>query len=159
MRAPLPPSFARRCRFLHYATLLVLGVFVVLLLALAMAELSGQASWHALLDFLLARTPMLFYLWALWAVQRALQKLAQGQLFHLTLARALRQVGVAVLLGALFNVFALSNLMRMLHGGHGGYATFDPSGMVLGVVGAALIMLAQVIDQARKLQRELEEIF
>ena len=52
----------------------------------------------------------------------------------------------------------MTNLSRLIVGGNGGYLHFDLSGIVLGVVGAALVMLARVVDQARAMQHELEEI-
>ena len=63
-----------------------------------------------------------------------------------------------LLSGALLSVFALTNLSRWILGGHGGYLYFDRSGIVLGVVGAALVLLARLVDQARALQAELDEI-
>ena len=60
--------------------------------------------------------------------------------------------------GALLSVFAVTNLSRLIVGGQGGLAYFDLSGIVLGVVGAALVLLARVVDSARALQAELDEI-
>ena len=84
--------------------------------------------------------------------------LGAGRLFHPTVARAMRHIGIGVLAGALFNVFAVTNLSRWIAGGHGGYLYLDLSGIVLGVVGAALVLLARLVDQARALQAELDEI-
>ena len=54
---------------------------------------------------------------------------------------------------------AVTNLSRwIIGGGQGSYLYFDLSGIVLGVVGAALILLSKLIDQARSLQAELDEI-
>jgi len=83
---------------------------------------------------------------------------AAGLLFHPTVARAMRHIGIGVLAGALFNVFAVTNLSRWIAGGRGGYAYFDLSGIVLGVVGAALVLMARLVDQARAMQAELDEI-
>ena len=155
------PGFQRQCRWLRAATLLVLAG-LLLLLALGASGLpwlpsnadAGSRDWLLLVRML----PGLGYLWALWAVQRALGDLAAGRLFHATVARAIRHIGLGVLIGALLNVFAVTNLSRLIAGGHGNYAYFDLSGIVLGVVGAALVLLARVVDQARALQAELDEI-
>ena len=40
----------------------------------------------------------------------------------------------------------------------GGYLYFELSAIVLGVIGAALVLVARVVDQARALQAELDEI-
>ena len=161
---PIPDRFRDQCRLLRIATLVVLsGLF--LLLALGMVGLpwrlatDANSGWstRALLS-VVRFLPGLGYLWALWAVQRALADLAGGRLFHPTVARAMRHIGIGVLVGALLNVFAVTNLSRWIAGGHGGYLYFDLSGIVLGVVGAALVLLARLVDQARALQAELDEI-
>ena len=161
---PIPDRFRDQCRLLRIATLVVFsGLF--LLLALGMVGLpwrlatDANSGWstRALLS-VVRFLPGLGYLWALWAVQRALADLAGGRLFHPTVARAMRHIGIGVLVGALLNVFAVTNLSRWIAGGHGGYLYFDLSGIVLGVVGAALVLLARLVDQARALQAELDEI-
>jgi hypothetical protein len=91
-------------------------------------------------------------------VQRALGDLALGRIFHPTLARALRHIGIGVLAGSLLKVFAVTNLTRLLIEVRGSYAYFDLSAIVLGVVGAALVLLARVVDEARLVQAELDEI-
>ena len=161
---PITERFRNQCRLLRAASLVVfVGLF--LLLALGMVGLPWRmtpdmpqgGSTRALLS-LVQFLPGLGYLWALWAVQRALGDLAAGRLFHPTVARAMRHIGIGVLAGALFNVFALTNLSRWIAGGQGSYLYFDLSGIVLGVVGAALVLLARLVDQARALQAELDEI-
>lgn len=159
----IPDRFRQQCRLLRIATLVVFwGLFLLLALG------AGGLPWFPsradgdlgtrLLLMLVRLLPGLGYLWALWAVQRALGDLVAGRLFHATLARALRHVGIGVLAGALLSVFAVINLSRWILGGHGSVLYFDLSGIVLGVVGAALVLLAQVIDRARALQAELDEI-
>lgn len=161
----MPDHFRAQCRLLRIATLVV---FFGLALMLSLGFI-GFPGWHMqrmptgngtreTLLMLVPVLPALGYLWALWAVQRALADLAGGRMFHPTVARAMRQIGIGVLIGALLNVFVVINLSRMLMGGHGSYLYFDLSGIVLGVVGAALILLARLVDQARALQAELDEI-
>lgn len=158
-----PDRFRQQCRLLRIATLVVFcGLF--LLLALGAGGLPwfpsrADGGFGVRLPLMLVRLlPGVGYLWALWAVQRALGELAAGRLFQAALVRALRQVGIGVLAGALLNVFAVTNLSRWLLGGHGSVLYFDLSGIVLGVVGAALVLLARVVDSARALQAELDEI-
>ena len=161
----MPDRFRAQCRLLRIATLIV---FFGLTLMLSLG-LIGLPSWHAqgmwahggirqTLSMLVPGLPALGYLWALWAVQRALADLAGGRMFHATVARAMRHMGIGVLVGSLLNVFMVTNLIRMIVGGHGSYLYFDLSGIVLGVVGAALILLARVVDMARAMQDELDEI-
>ncbi|MEF9978343.1 MAG: DUF2975 domain-containing protein [Thermomonas sp.] len=161
---PITDRFHSQCRLLRIGALIVFcGLF--LLLALGMVGLPWRMatdapdgwSTRALLS-VVRFLPGLGYLWALWAVQRALGDLAAGRLFHPTVARAMRHIGIGVLAGALVNVFAVTNLSRWIAGGNGGYLYFDMSGIVLGVVGAALVLLARLVDQARALQAELDEI-
>jgi hypothetical protein len=94
----------------------------------------------------------------LWSVQRALGDLAAGRIFNPTLARALRHIGASVLAGSLFKVFAVTNVTRLFVDVRGSYLYFDVSAIVLGVVGAALVLLARVVDEARLVQAELDEI-
>lgn len=160
---PIPDRFRDQCRLLRVATLVVFtGLFLLLGLGLAglpwSFPLGEQGSGTRALLAFVRFLPGLGYLWALWAVQRALGDLAGGRLFHPTVARAMRHIGIGVLVGALLNVFAVINLSRWIVGGHGGYAYFDLSGIVLGVVGAALVLLSRLVDQARALQDELDEI-
>ena len=159
---PIPQQFQRHCRLLRIATVVVLAG-LLLLLALGMVGLpwlrgapaSDDQSVQALLAFL-RFLPGLAYLYALWAVQRALGDLGANRMFHPTLSRAMRHIGFGVLVGALLNVFAVTNLWRWIMGGQGGYMHFDLSAIVLGLVGAALVLLAQVVDRARTLQDELD---
>lgn len=162
----MPDRFNLQCRLLRGATLVVFFGLVLLLsyVSIVLPVWYGQLlhtgfDTRDTLTALVPVLPALGYLWALWAVQRALADLAAGRLFHATVARAMRQIGIGVLVGALLNVFVVASLIRMIVGGHGSYLNFDLSGIVLGVVGAALIVLARLVDQARALQAELDEIF
>jgi hypothetical protein len=157
--------FRRDCRLLRLATRIVFFGLALLVLAGA----AGLPHWpsgvklpasfpHRLALFAVQSLPAIGYLWALWSVQRALGDLAAGRIFHPTLARALRHVGIAVLVGSLLKVFVVINLTRLLLDVRGSYLYFDLSAVVLGVVGAALVLLARVVDEARLVQAELDEI-
>ena len=161
---PTRDRFRSHCRLLRAATLVVFAGLVLLLvpgvggLPMLHAPAAGAGDGTQALLRLVRFLPGLGYLWALWAVQRALADLGAGRLFNATVARAMRHIGIGVLGGALSSVFLVTNLGRWIVGGHGSYAYFDLSGIVLGVVGAALVLLARLVDQARAMQDELDEI-
>lgn len=99
-----------------------------------------------------------FYLFAVWSIGSAMGQLAGGRLIQPVLAAALRKVGLALGLGGLFSVFAMTNLLRLVRGGEGGWAYFDVSGMTLGMIGGALFLLGRVMEQADRVQSELDEM-
>jgi hypothetical protein len=157
--------FRRQCRLLRRATLVVFFGLTLMVLtgASGLPWFPGgtrvpEAFGHRLALFAVQALPSFAYLWALWSVQRALGDLADGRIFHPTLARALRHIGAAVLIGSLLRVFGVTNLTRLLTEMRGSYAWFDVSAIVLGVVGAALVLLARVVDEARLVRAELDEI-
>jgi hypothetical protein len=158
-------SYRRLCRALRMATIFVMVCLAILVISGAVglplwpasAGPRIEGSQRALL-IVVQGLPAAGYLWALWSAQRALGDLSAGRTFHPTVARAMRHIGVGVLVGALLQVFAVTNLLRELIGGRGGYLYFDLSAIVLGVVGAALILLASLVDRGRALQAELDEI-
>jgi hypothetical protein len=143
------------CALVGLSALLLLA-YVVMPLAYLLR--SDPMPMRGLLLLLVHVFPALAYLWALWAVQRALRDMAAGRLFQPVVAAALRQIGVGVMIGALLNIFAVTNLTRVIAHTRGGFAYFDLSGMVLVIIGAALVLLARVVEQASQLQRELDEI-
>lgn len=155
----------RHCRVLRLATQVVFWGLTVLVLSGAAGlpnfpngvKLPAEFP-HRLALFAVQALPAIGYLWALWSVQRALGDLGAGRLFHATVSRALRHVGIGVLAGSLLKVFVVINLTRWLLDARGSVVYFEMSAIVLGVVGAALVMLARVIDEARQVQAELDEI-
>lgn len=157
--------FRRQCRVLRRATLFVFFGLTLIVFS-GVAGLPWFPSGARLPDALMPRLalfaiqalPSIAYLWALWSVQRALGDLGAGRIFHAAVARALRHVGVGVLVGSLLKVFVVLNLTRLVVETRGSIAWFDMSAIVLGVVGAALILLARVVDEARLVQAELDEI-
>lgn len=102
--------------------------------------------------------PTLFYLFAVWWIGSAMGQLAKGRLIQPTLVSALRRVGVSLGTGGLLSVFGVTNLIRIIEGGRGGWAWFDVPGMTLGMIGGALFLLAGVVEQAGHIQAELDEM-
>ncbi len=103
-------------------------------------------------------TPTLFYLFAVWSIGSAMGQLAKGRLIQPILGKALRHVGIALGLGGLLSVFGITNISRLIGGDQGSFAYFDVAGMTLGMIGGALFLLGRVVDQADRIQAELDEM-
>jgi hypothetical protein len=104
-------------------------------------------------------TPTAFYLFGVWSIGSAMGQLAKGRLIQPTLSAALRRVGLALGAGGLMSVFVVPNLVRLLgHTQGGSYLHFDVAGMTLGMIGGALFLLGRVMDQAGRVQAELDEM-
>ena len=102
--------------------------------------------------------PMFIYIWAIWMVRQALKAIAGGALFGQVVPRLLFRVGAALFVGALFNVFGVPLLTRLLYE-RGAYLAFDGAAITLGVVGATLVLLSQLLAQAASMRDELNEFF
>ena len=102
--------------------------------------------------------PAVCYLIAVWSIGRAMGELSKGGLIQPTLASTLRRVGIALGVGGVASVFLVSNLMRLVSHARGGYLHFDVPGMTLGMIGGALFLLGRVVDQASRMQAELDEM-
>ena len=103
-------------------------------------------------------SPTAFYLFGVWSIGSAMGQLAKGRLIQPTLSSALRRVGLSLGLGGVMSVFVVSNLVRMIEHGRGGLLHFDVAGMTLGMIGGALFLLGRVVDQAGRVQAELDEM-
>ena len=156
--------FRRRCaQFRLLAVFMVVSVGALLalihlvfpVLASAWGRGALDARWLAQLVWAL---PTVFYLFAVWSIGVAMGQLARGRLIQPTLAHALRRVGLALGCGGLLSVFGITNISRLIEGGSGGWAFFDVAGMTLGMIGGALFLLCGVMDQAGKVQAELDEM-
>ena len=107
---------------------------------------------------LVKSVPTLFYLFAVWSIGSAMGQLAKGRMIQPVLAYALRRVGLALGFGGLFSVFGMTNVMRLIEGGRGSWAYFDVAGMTLGMIGGALFLLGRVMEQAARVQSELDDM-
>ena len=87
-----------------------------------------------------------------------LSALADGQLHGDEVADALRRVGLALGIGGVFSVFIMTNIIRLITVTKGGYLYFDVASMTLGMIGGALFLLGRVVDQAGRVQAELDEM-
>ncbi len=103
-------------------------------------------------------SPTVFYLFAVWSIGSAMGQLAKGRLIQPTLSSALRRVGLSLGMGGVMSVFVVSNVVRLIEHGRGAFLHFDVAGMTLGMIGGALFLLGRVMDQADRIQSELDEM-
>ncbi|CAN5462487.1 hypothetical protein BH09PSE4_BH09PSE4_10300 [soil metagenome] len=101
--------------------------------------------------------PMYVYIWAIWMVRQALRSIARGELFDRVVPKLLFRVGIALFVAALFNVFGVPILGAALFGKHAPTLTFDGAAVTLGVVGATLVLVSQLLSQAVAMREELDE--
>lgn len=159
--------FRLMCRQFNWLAIFMVCSVGLLLVLMYVASplafiLQGQDRPPEFLNLWLAQAikdlPQLFYLFAVWSIGAAMGQLAKGRLIQPVLAGALRRVGLALGFGGLLSVFGVTNIIRLVNGGHGGWLYFDVSGMTLGMIGGALFLLGRVIDQAGRVQAELDEM-
>ena len=159
------PRFRRMCgQFRWLAVFMVCSVGAVLALMYLVAPLvlglRGTAPDYGMrmLTGLIMAAPSICYLFGVGSIGRALGHIAKGRLIQPILADALRRVGLALGIGGLLAVFAVSNLLRLIGETEGGYLNFDVASMTLGMIGGALFLLGRVVDQADRIQSELDEM-
>jgi hypothetical protein len=156
--------FRRRCgqfRWLAVFMVVTVGAVVALMHFIAPLGLTLRdmpLSGRSLLTSVLTGVPPVCYLFGVWSIGRAMGQLSKGRLFQPTVADALRRVGLALGVGGVFSVFIVTNLLRVIGETRGGYLHFDIPGMTLGMIGGALFLLGGIVDQAGRVQAELDEI-
>lgn len=147
-----------RCRWMRWISL---GAAAALAFALALPLLVIPLSDSRNFPFrevLIRMLPGLCYLYALVAIERSFTALSRGSLLLPVLAAALTRVGVALAVGSAISILLVYNLLRAIEVTQGGYLHFDIPGIVLGVVGLALVPLADLLRRADAAETELEEI-
>ncbi|WCE03623.1 hypothetical protein [Pseudoxanthomonas sp. JBR18] len=153
----LPAASLRLAQLLKLMTSAVLvGLpLLFILVAIAFWRQGNELSASLLLPFAVQMLPALPYLWAVCSARRAANGLLRGELFGSALSAGLHGMGAGVCLGALINLLLVPNALRWMTG-HGSFAYFDLSGIVLTLVGVLLWLLGQVVERASRLQAELE---
>ncbi|HLJ87787.1 MAG TPA: DUF2975 domain-containing protein [Candidatus Angelobacter sp.] len=106
-----------------------------------------------------AACPEVFYLLSLWWIREALASFARGDLYAPVISQMLRRVGGMLAAGACLNAFVVPSVDRWLGFSPGYWIAFDVAGLVLAAVGLSLAIVARVLDRARGLKTELDEIF
>jgi hypothetical protein len=121
-------------------------------------------------------TPAPFYLWALWAIRRTFRDIAAGAAFSPAVARGLRHLGLANVLGGALSLVMVPILKLARRGDHVAAMErlasidFDDALMwtylMLVFLGISLLLLSRLITRAvafrarnEALERELKEFF
>lgn len=101
--------------------------------------------------------PGAIYLWGLWSIRTAFERIAQGALFHPIVGATLDKVGRALAGGAVFSLAAIPSLLRLVGAGPGYLVDFDVATIVIAVIGVFLVVLAGLQRRAAALEAELRE--
>ena len=151
-------------RMRQFITGLILFLAIVLV-----AERAGYAgAWGgpadadfagSLLVQLVLAVPALLYLAALWQLRRAVAAVAAGEPFGAAVVRALRRLGLLLMLGALAGLLVLPSAHRLLGQPYPRLLDFDLANLIIAGIGLGLAFLAGLVARAGAVQRELDEIF
>lgn len=106
-----------------------------------------------------ASGPEIMYLLSLWWIRQALAAFASGDFYASIVSRMLRRTGTLLAIGAFLNVFIVPPVDRALGMSPGYWIAFDVTGLVLGAIGLSLVIVSHILDRARELKAELDEIF
>ncbi len=130
-------------------------------LIIVAAVVIGNVVWHGgryADGVLIWYLPMFLYLWAIWMVREALKAIACGKMFDQVVPKLLFRVGLALFAGALFNEVGKPLITAIIYG-KPWMQTFEASGVTLGVMGATLVFVAQLLRRAAAMRNELDGFF
>jgi hypothetical protein len=148
----------RSSRYRALVTWVTLIVLTLQLLQFFGAYLVRPVDWRQVLVSLIMLAPQLCYLYGVWSLRSAFGEVAQGRLFGEAQSKALATLGWSLIVGGVYSVFLLTNLLRLIQTIEGGYLNFDPSDIVLAVVGGALVLLSNLMAKAHAMKNELDDI-
>lgn len=158
---PGKPTSTLRARSARYRSLITWVTLVVLTLQLLQffgAYAVRGVDWSEVPRSLIMLAPQLCYLYGVWSLRPAFGEVAQGRLFGEAQTKALATLGWSLIIGGVFSVFLLTNLLRLFQVIEGGYLNFDLSDIVLAVVGGALVLLSNLMAKAHAMKSELDDI-
>lgn len=142
----------------RYLTLIVLALALLGVMLNSTGLLSADVAGAAKIRYLAATLPTLFYLAAIWMLQRAHAAIARGEAVEPALATLLERLGVCLFFGGIARVFGELLLVRLLLGVQTSWAWIDVAAITLGCVGLLLFVLARPLRDAVKARAELAEI-
>jgi hypothetical protein len=143
-------------RSARYLTLLVFAFALSGLMLNSTGLLEGDHAYR--IRYLAASLPTLFYLAAIWTIQRAYAAIARGDAVETALATLLEGLGVCLFLGGIARVFGQLWIPRLILGDRTSYAWFDVAAFTLGSLGLLLFIMARPLREAAQARAELDEI-
>lgn len=143
---------ARRRLMIGLITLVFAVLAIVAVLEFSLVLRQG----FPLLPLLARRLPLALYLFALWSLRRAMAAIGGPPAEEEVVARRLADVGLALFLGGLAQVFAVPVLLHFLAGNQV-LVFYDVAAVTLGAVGFGLLLVALLLEQALRARRELGE--
>lgn len=153
-----PTLRTRSARYRALITWVTLIVLTLQLLQFFGAYLVRPVEWDQVQVALIMLAPQLCYLYGVWSLRPAFAEVAQGRMFGEAQTKALATLGWSLIIGGVFSVFLLTNLLRLVQFTEGGYLNFDLSDIVLSVVGGALALLSNLLAKAHAMKSELDDI-
>lgn len=153
-----PTLRVRSARYRAVITWVTLIVLMLQLLQFFGAYLVRAVEWDQVIVALIMLAPQLCYLYGVWSLRPAFGEVAQGRMFGEAQTKALTTLGWSLIIGSMFSIFLLTNLLRLVQFTEGGFLNFDVSDIVLAVVGGALVLLSHLMAKAHAMKSELDDI-
>lgn len=137
--------------------LVVRSIVLPLLAALREAAPGSWEFWNAFGPHLIDALPAFALLGAIDASKTLFGRLAKGEMFSDLVGRGVKGIGSSMIFAALAISVIVPWLQAWVDGKYGfGGIHLDPMVLVLGVVGAAMLMLGRLLKRAGAMQSELE---
>lgn len=168
------PKLVDQAKTLEAVTVIALVLLALNLLRLVGVVAVGFAAWGAattgdtsvlrselsrFLGALVGVLPTLIYLGGVWAARGLFSRVAGGELFSAANSKSLADIGGALLWGATAAMVIVPSLQAWIDGEHGfGGLRIEQETLVLAVIGGAVLMFGRMMNQARRIQSELDEI-
>lgn len=151
-------SSVRTVKAARYLTLIVLTATVLGIMLNSTGLLDADRADAAEIHQLAATLPTIFFVAAIWMIQRAHAAIARGEAIEAALGALLERLGICLFLGGIARVFGQLWLIRLALGVRTSWAWFDVAAITLGCVGLLLFALARPLRDAAKVRAELAEI-
>lgn len=145
-------------KVVRYLTMIVLACALIGVMLNSTGLFDADVAEPAKARFVAATLPTLFFLLAIWMVQRAHAAIAKGKAVEPALATLLERLGICLFFGGVARVFGELLLLRLLLGVRTSWAWFDMAAMTLSCVGLLLFALARPFRDAASARAELNEI-